>query len=62
MLGQGKRRGKGRKHETATKLGELRVFIRGPKINYTPGHALSATFRESQSEVRDEFDNFLPCG
>lgn len=38
------------------------VFIRGPKINYTPGHALSATFRESQSEVRDEFDNFLPCG
>lgn len=36
----------------------LRVFICGPKINYAPGHALSVPFIESQSEVRDRFDNF----
>lgn len=36
----------------------LRVFICGLKVNYAPGHALSVPFMESQSEVRDRFDNF----
>ena len=38
-------------------LRELRVFIRGPKIDYAPGHALSGTFVDSQSQEMD-LDNF----